>query len=137
MNTLLLKNLAEQANQLPTKNLKELDYLTQKTRMYINQIYGYESLYHKTLDSIKFFPLYYYPRSYDISWKNGHDKLKNLIVVMEEESSIIEKAKKLNKIKILKKKIKHWITKQFQSKLKIIRNTILGKIVNLALEYFI
>jgi hypothetical protein len=70
--------------------------------MYINQIYGYESLYHKTLDSIKFFPLYYYPGSYDISWKNGHDKLKNLIVVMEEESSIIEKIKNYSEYYIRK-----------------------------------
>ena len=49
MNTPLLRNLAEHANQLPPKDLEKLDYLIQKTRMYTNQIYGSESSYHKTL----------------------------------------------------------------------------------------
>jgi hypothetical protein len=136
MNTQLLRNLAEQANQLPPKDLEKLDYLIQKNRMYINQIYGSESSYHKTLDSIKFFPSYYYPGSYDISWKTGCEKLKNLIYVMEEENSIIEKARELPKVKIHKIEIKQSLIKKFQKILKIICDAVLGKIINLALEHF-
>lgn len=142
MNTQLLRNLAEHANQLPPKDLEKLDYLIQKTRMYTNQIYGSESSYHKTLDSIKFFPSYYYQGSYDISWKTGCDKLKNLIDVMEEENSIIEKARELeenkfeelSKIKNLNKKVKQRITKMFQKFSKSIWNNVLRKIITIALE---
>lgn len=102
-----LEKLKLRAQNLKYSDQGELDDIKRKTKMIFSQAFQFKSTYEFEVDAIKFTPQYAYDGADRPAWKEGQEKLVNLIDTRIEELQInAETIKKQHKeVKIVEKKV--------------------------------
>ncbi len=94
----LLNKLAEEAYNLPNKDVEKKDILIQNLKLILPSIGIDYKKYMKEIESISFSPQYYYDNAYDDAWNSGHNKIKNLIANIKKEYSRAKGSNNLSKL---------------------------------------
>jgi len=92
----LLNELKVQVEQLPLRDSNKLDALKRRTHLLIDKIFGNDSKYHSSVNSISFRPRMVVstiggpPNSgpYDRAWKTGKENYINLVNTMLEDITL-------------------------------------------------
>jgi hypothetical protein len=126
-----IKELKNRAEQLRYNDNKELDDITRKSKMCVENLFPIKPTYISEVDKIKFHPTFYVDgmggKVYTDAWENGKQELINYLDTRIEEAKLkVEHISTLPKEKIVIKEV-HIENKEREFELEAEVSRLLGK----------